>query len=160
MDETTQTTLQSPRLENGRALLIAGFGERYGFENLTALPALWQRFGDHLGHVPDQVGPTAYGVCYNTDDTGFDYIAGVEVADFGSLPKEFVRIRIAEHRYAVFAHRGHVSGVRATFMAIFNNWLPTSGFRSADSPLFERYDEQFDPRTGMGGFEIWVPIAS
>jgi len=22
----------------------------------------------------------------------------------------------------------------------------------------ERYDERFDPRTGLGGLEIWVPI--
>jgi predicted transcriptional regulator YdeE len=24
--------------------------------------------------------------------------------------------------------------------------------------FFERYTEQFDPRTGMGGLELWVPI--
>jgi len=28
----------------------------------------------------------------------------------------------------------------------------------ADAPTFERYDETFDPLTGNGGFEIWVPI--
>jgi AraC family transcriptional regulator len=27
-----------------------------------------------------------------------------------------------------------------------------------DAPFFERYDERFDPRTGMGDVEIWVPI--
>ena len=25
-------------------------------------------------------------------------------------------------------------------------------------PNFERYDESFDPLTGNGGFEIWVPV--
>jgi AraC family transcriptional regulator len=24
---------------------------------------------------------------------------------------------------------------------------------------FERYDERFDPATGQGGFEIWIPLA-
>ena len=43
-------------------------------------------------------------------------------------------------------------------MAIFNDWLPGSGHVPADAPVFERYDERFDARTGMGGFEIWVPI--
>jgi len=27
-----------------------------------------------------------------------------------------------------------------------------------DAPNFERYDERFDPLTGNGGFEIWVPV--
>jgi AraC family transcriptional regulator len=38
--------------------------------------------------------------------------------------------------------------------------LPSSGFKAADAPSFERYDETFDPVTGDGGFEIWVPISS
>ena len=86
MDETSKTKLNAPRMQDGRALLIAGLGERYRFETLGGLPALWQRFGEHIGHVPGQIGRVAYGVCYNTDDTGFDYIAGVEVAEFDSLP--------------------------------------------------------------------------
>ena len=159
MDEIPKTILQPPRIEAGRALLIAGLGEHFTFESLGGLPGLWQRFGEHLGNVPGQVGSIAYGVCYNTDDLGhFDYIAGVEVADFASLPKDFARLRLGEQRYAVFTHREHVSTVRGTFMAIFNDWLPKSGYLNADAPPFERYDERFDPRTGMGGFEIWIPV--
>jgi AraC family transcriptional regulator len=158
MDETSKTTLQPPRMEDGGALLIAGLGDRFRFENLGGLPALWQRFDEHLGHVPGQVGRIAYGVCYNTDDAGFDYIAGVQVADFDSLPRDFARVRVAGQRYAVFIHREHVSTVRGTFMSIFNDWLPKSGHHVADAPVFERYDERFDGRTGNGGFEIWVPL--
>jgi AraC family transcriptional regulator len=158
MDETVRTALPMPRMENGRTLLIAGLGERFGFDTLAGVPGLWQRLGPHLGHVPGQVGSLAYGVCHNTDDTGFDYIAGVEVADFASLPKDFARLRITEQRYAVFTHADHVSSVRRTFMAIFNEWLPKSGLHPADAPVFERYNERFDPRMGMGGFEIWVPL--
>ena len=158
MDETAKTTLQPPRTENGKAFLVAGLVERVAFDNLAALPGLWHRFGEHLGHVPGQVGGVAYGICYNTDDTGFDYIAGVEVVGFDSMPKEFARLRVAPQHYAVFTHAEHVSAVRGTFMAIFNDWLPGSGHVPADAPVFERYDERFDARTGMGGFEIWVPI--
>jgi AraC family transcriptional regulator len=160
MNDIPKATLQVPRVQDGPALLIAGLGERFTFDNLAGLPALWRRFSEHLGHVPGQVGAIAYGVCHNTDDTGFDYIAGVEVGDFGSLPKDFSRLRISAQRYAVFTHAEHVSAVRATFMAIFNDWLPKSGYRSADAPLFERYDNRFDPRTGTGGFEIWVPVTT
>ena len=158
MDETAQNTLKPPRIEDGRALLIAGLGERFTFDTLAGLPGLWQRFNEHRGHVPGQVGTIAYGVCYNTDDTGFDYIAGVEVGDFGSLPQLFSHLRVAEQRYAVFTHEQHVSSVKGTFMAIFDDWLPKSGHQAADAPVFERYDERFDPRSGTGGFEIWVPL--
>jgi AraC family transcriptional regulator len=80
------------------------------------------------------------------------------VFDFSDLPREFSRVRIPEQKYAVFTHRDHVSTVRRTVNAIWNHWLPASGFKMADAPSFERYDEKFDPATGDGGFEIWVPI--
>ncbi len=158
MEKTQAAALAAPRMEQGRALLIAGLGERFNFENLAGLPGLWQRFRDHIGSVPGQIGGVCYGVCYNTDDVGFDYIAGVEVGAFASLPAEYSRVRVAEQRYAVFTHGAHVSSVKASFMAIFNDWLPASGYQAADAPVFERYDQQFDGRTGMGGFEIWVPV--
>ena len=31
-------------------------------------------------------------------------------------------------------------------------------FTAADAPSFERYGKKFDPRTGNGGFEIWLPV--
>lgn len=158
MNETAKTTLPPPRMEDGRTLLIAGLSERFAFDNLAAIPTLWQRFHPHLGHVPGQVANVAYGACYNTDDGGFDYIAGVEIRDFVSLPSEFAKLRVAAQRYAVFTHTKHISTIRATFMAIFNDWFPMSGLSPADTPVFERYDERFDPRTGTGAFEVWVPI--
>jgi AraC family transcriptional regulator len=105
------------------------------------------------------VGQVAYGVCCNGDDAGnFDYIAGVEVADFSDLPREFSRVRIPERKYAVFSHRDHVSSIRRTVNTIWNRWLPESGLKLADAPTFERYDQNFDPATGNGGLEIWVPV--
>lgn len=158
MDETINTMLQPPRMENGRTLLIVGLTERFRFDALGGIPALWQRAEPHFGHLPGQVSPVAYGVCYNTDDTGFDYIAGVEVHDFASVPADLARLRVSEQRYAVFTHTAHISTIRGTFAAIFNEWFPKSGLSPADAPVFERYGQRFDGRTSNGGFEIWAPI--
>lgn len=159
MDKIPAIQLAPPRVETGRALLAAGLAARYNSETRAAIPALWQRFVRHIGKVPGQAGFVAYGVCYNGDDAGnFDYLCGVEVSDFSRLPAEFARVRIAEHHYAVFTHSGHVSGLPATFNAIWNNWLPQSGHEIADAPLFERYAEDFNGMTGMGGVEVWVPV--
>ena len=158
MDDTTKLTLQAPHIEDGRTLLIAGLQQRFNFENLAALPALWQRFHAHSSDPAGQQSQVAYGVCHNTDDSGFDYLAGFEVEDLGSLPADLAGLRVPAQRYAVFIHTDHVSTVRGTFMAIFNHWLPQSRYQAADAPVFERYDEHFDPHAGTGGFQIWVPI--
>lgn len=152
--------LEPPRFENGKPLLIAGIGERYSCESSAGIPAQWQRFMPHFGHVPGQIGRTAYGVAYNTDNDGsFDYLCGVEVASFAGLPDELARVRIPARRYAVFAHRDHISTIRSTMTTIWTQWLPQSGHQVADAPNFERYGEEFDSRTGAGGLEIWIPLA-
>jgi AraC family transcriptional regulator len=69
-------------------------------------------------------------------------------------------VRIAAQRYAVFSHREHISTIRRTLNTIWNQWLPASGHVPADAPNFERYDEKFDPVSGMGGLEIWLPLKS
>src|SRR5271154_7596059 len=70
MDETPLTTLEPPRFEDRKPLLIAGIGERYTWETSTAIPAQWQRFAPHIGHIPGQVGGTTYGVCCNPGEDG------------------------------------------------------------------------------------------
>jgi AraC family transcriptional regulator len=159
MDSTVIDNLPPPRFETGKPLLVAGVGERYTWESGAAIPGQWQRFRQKADGVPGRVGKVAYGVCCNGDDSGnFDYIAGVEVADFSDLPREFSRVRIPEQRYAVFSHKDHISTIRRTVNTIWNHWLPASGLKAADAPSFERYDENFDPLTGDGGLEIWVPV--
>jgi len=159
MDSTAIDNLAAPRFETGKPLLVAGVGERYTCEGGAAIPGQWHRFHQALPGIPGRVGPVAYGVCCNGDDAGnFDYIAGVEVSDFSDLPREFAKVRIPEQRYAVFTHKDHISTIRRTVNTIWNQWLPSSGLKAADAPNFERYDENFDPITGNGGLEIWVPV--
>ena len=68
-------------------------------------------------------------------------------------------ISVPARRYAVFAHRGPVSTVTETFDAIWHTWLPKSGLEIDGPPqITEVYGESFDPKTGTGGFEIWIAI--
>jgi AraC family transcriptional regulator len=161
MDHSLLDDLAPPVFAEGKPLLIAGLGDRFDMETKKNIPALWQRLGPHLGHVPGQVRErgVTFGVSYNMDESGnFDYLAGVEVKDFAALPAEFTRIRLAPQRYAVFTHNDHVSSIGRVHMTIWRKWLPESEFQAADAPNFERYGEEFDGRTGLGGFQIWVPI--
>jgi AraC family transcriptional regulator len=58
----------------------------------------------------------------------------------------------------VFEQPAHISAIRDTMNAIFNDWLPSSGCAVANAALLERYDERFEAETGNGGFEIWIPL--
>ena len=159
MQETPFVTLEPPRIETSKPLLVAGLSERYTCDSSKAIPALWQRFTPYIGNIPGQVGRVAYGVKRNGDDEGnFDYIAAVEVRDFSDLPAELARLRIPAQLYAVFTHRDHISTIRRTVNTIWSQWLPDSPHEAADAPELERYGEDFDPHTGMGGVELWIPI--
>jgi len=81
-------SLAPRRFETGKAMLIAGLGDRFSHDNgAPVFPGLWQRFHQHLNH-----------------------------------------------------------------------WLPALGLQTANAPNFARYDEKFDPATGNGGLQIWIPI--
>lgn len=154
MEEKIIDGLEKPRVVEGEALLIAGLGERYNGATSAGIPSQWQRFVPWLGDAR-----VSYGVCCNQDDEGnFDYICGIEVPDFSKVPSEWARLRIGPRKYLVFTHKGHISGIRSAFNTIWNKGLPESGFKAADAPLFERYDERFNGMTGVGDVEIWVPV--
>ena len=165
MQRSFAVPLEAPRIENGKALRIAGLREHYTSETMMKLPELWQRFAPHIGKVPGQVGPVAYGLCFNAlSPDGMDYLAGVEVSASSSLPSEFSVAITPVQKYAAFSHREHVSKLYETLDAI-DKWLPGSGLKASsgtpEAPsFFERYSEEFNPQTGMGGMEVWIPIKS
>ena len=163
-NRTNTVQLQSPRFEDSKPLMIAGLRQGYTPEIMNNIPAQWQRFAPYIGRVPGQIGQSAYGLVFQMS-SGFDYLSGVEVPDCAGLPGEFSCVTIPAQRYAVFQHQGHVSTLGETCDAIGNQWFPQSGYKpaekAADAPnFFERYTEAFNPITGMGGIEVWIPIKS
>src|SRR6266853_1922009 len=124
---TSTAQMQSPRIENGRELHLAGLSGRYNNQTMHTITQLWERFGQHIGHVPTQIGHVSYGVNHNPqpDHSTFDYLAAVEVAAFAGLPAS-----------------GHVAAV-------------TSG---CPISFYERYDDSFNPISGLGTVELWLPI--
>ena len=160
MEPATQTEFK-PRFVDGKAMIVAGMSERVTPETWDKIDKLWWRFAPHIGQVPGQIGArVAYGAVTDAAN-GIDYLAGVEVTSASGLPDGFTHVSLPAQRYAVFTHDGHVSKLKDTMTAIWT-WLPQSGHeqaRTAGAPaFFERYGEEFDPQTGMGGIEVWVPV--
>ena len=154
MQPTQHTPLPKPRIAEADAILVFGLSKRYTAAETPSIPLQWNAFVPHIGHNPGQTGKAAYGVVCNPDSTGaIEYICGVEVSSFPSEPAEFARYRIPAQRYAVFEHTTHVANIGDTWKQIWDSDLSI-----ADGPSFEKYGEKFNGQTGLGGFEIWVPI--
>ena len=159
MNTFTETQIEPVRIVDHDALQIGGLARHYDCADKSGIPAQWQQFNAYTGTISGQKGEHAYGVCYNTDEAGnMDYLCGVEVSDFSDLPEEFDRLRIPAGTYAVFRHDEHIAGIQSTWAAVFSDWLPRSGRKLADAPVFERYGPEFDPRNGTGGLELWIPL--
>ncbi len=111
-----------------------------------------------MGRIPGQIGTKSYGVLHNADAAGnADYLCGVEVASVEGLPSGLTHLRIPQHRYAVFAFRDHISTIGNAWAGIFQ-WICDPANHAALAPRFEMYDQRYDPATGNGGCEIWIPV--
>jgi AraC family transcriptional regulator len=157
--------LEPPRYEAREAFRIAGLGKLLTFPQVGEIPQLWQQFATEYEAAAGPLMQDAYGVSYVSPeaDADFGYMAAIEIDAPDGLAAGFALMDIPAARYAVFPHRGHVSRLGDTIMTIDREWLPATGNRQprleAGSPLFiERYTKEFDPASGLGGMEVWVPI--
>lgn len=163
MDDNRLLKIDPPRFEDSPPLLLAGLSETYAYGRTQGIPSLWQRFNRHFGSIPGQRGDIAYGVCSDSDGEAgtFRYMAAAEISDTDDLAEGFSTVRLPKQRYAVFLHRGHISAIAKTADYVFGTSLPESGLQHGETPdLIERYDERFDPHSGMGVVEMWIPVKS
>jgi AraC family transcriptional regulator len=153
------TDVLQPSFVHSEPLDIVGLPKNFTGETRDQIPLLWERFAKWIGHVPHQIGNVTFGVIRNNDKgRGFYYLAGVAVNSVAAVPDDLRLVRLPEQDYAVFTHRGHVSQLFETMCAIYTQWAPNAGDILADAPCLERYTEEFDPRTGHGPIEIWLPV--
>lgn len=154
--------MEPTRFETSKPLLIAGLSEHHTGNPSQTIPTQWAKFKPYLGKIPGQIGQMSYGVSTNCTEQGhFDYLCGVEVSDASAIAPPFSTITLPQQRYAVFEHRDPIATIKDTYAAIWGEWLPASGYQvDADAPLFERYDQRYDPQTGTGVVEIWLPLKS
>ncbi len=162
MDDTRLLKLDPPRFEDSPPLLLAGLAETYAYGRTEGIPSLWQRFNTHFGNIPGQKGNVAYGVCSQSDGE-----AGTFPLYGGSRSRRRRRParRLYDHEAAeaalrrVPAPRPYLRRSPRRPHHIFGTWLPKSGLQHGQTPdLIERYDDRFDPHSGMGVVEMWIPI--
>lgn len=153
-----------PRIAHRSAFNVVGMAEHFTPATSSRIPELWTRFVARLDEIPFRHGTDTYGLCVDADpaggeEAGFTYVAGVEVARIDAIPDGMMALTVPAGRYAVFTHRGHISRLPDTVKQIWGRWLPASPYRHVRRPDFEHYDARWDPQTGLGEIDVWVPIA-
>jgi AraC family transcriptional regulator len=153
------TTIQPTHFADVHARRFAGLEGHFTFATISEIPQLWTRFAPHIGSVPGQTDGVVYGLCYEMNDKGIQYLAAVEIKGDPELPAAFRNIGLPANHYAVFSHEGPLTELSVTINAIWHGWLPQSGKSLVDHPhMLERYDDRFDPATMTGVVEIWIPV--
>lgn len=151
---------EGPRFEQRESFRVAGLALECTPATTTKIPELWSRFGARIGTIPHQVDRISYGVCIpkNLESDEFTYVAAVEVSQFDALPDDLTCVDIPQSYYAVFTHQGSVGTIAQSMDYVFGQWLPNSTYEPTGTPDFELYDERFNPMTGSGAFDIYVPL--
>ncbi len=72
------------------------------------------------------------------------------------MPEKYDYVSLV--KLAEKAPGNYVDNPAAIIATLESQWLPEYGHVVADAPNFERYGEDFDPRSGTGTIEIWVPL--
>ena len=123
------------------------------------IPKLWDRFVPRIDEIAHLAEPkTDYGVMDHFDEatSQFDYMAGCSVTAVDALPAGMQQWDVPANTYAVFTTT--VPTIGQVMGHIYNTWLPTSGYRHAAGPYFERYGEHFSPEDPTSTFDIYIPV--
>jgi len=148
-----------PRIEKLGSLIVVGLSRRQNLANAQAIPGQWQQFMTRYEEIENKAETIPVSVTTDMDGDGnFSYLTGVVVTTAGRPPKGLVAQSIPAQTYAVFTHSAHTSEIPKTYAAIWDQWVPQSGKVVSDGPWLEKHLPTFNPRTGLGGIEIWIPL--
>ena len=155
----------APRLFTGEAMTLIGRHERYALADAHGhIPIQWAWFGPRMVEIAARQGADTFGVCSEGDDAAMTYLCAVRASPGTSAPADLVAVHLPALRYAGFHHSGPVATLSETLVAALGEWLPAAGLAPCKGDgvpdLLEHYGPGFDPQTGLGGFDIWIPIAS
>ncbi|SPH24812.1 Transposon Tn10 TetD protein [Defluviimonas aquaemixtae] len=159
-DMTTQVQLPDPVTKSCPARHFVGLQARYSAATRPGIPGQWARFNTEDPEFEGQLPGAGYGVVHGfTDDGEWNYLCGNEVKRPIPVPNGYTAVTVPAAVYAVFSAKEHIAAIDQVMTGILD-WIAAWDRELAEGATLERYGPEFDPKTGGGGFEVWVPIAA
>lgn len=151
-----------PRVISKDQFMVIGT-EYIGKNENGEIPQMWGNdFMPRISEIEDVVNPKVfYGICTCMEAVKsgmFSYVACREVGSLDKIPNKMVGKTIPAHTYAVFTHIGSLKNLGATWISIYNDWLPASGYEASDGLSFEYYDERFKDFSDTSELDIFIAI--
>lgn len=144
---------------------IVGLETTFTMDTRNKIGELWKSFGPMQVEVLNRDGSDTFGVCIPKDDhanESFIYIAGVKVFSGDDIPVGMKLIKIPKQNYAIFTFSSSDEPFPASLHRfihqIWSIWLPKSDYEATGEADFELYNGRFNPMTGEGKFDIYIPI--
>jgi len=150
--------MTTARIERAPEIIIGGFSRPYKFTDVSEIPIQWASFAGQMSQVTQAAKADTFGVIYNGSAEQFDYLTGTEVSASQTLPESMISLRLQPQTYAVYPHHDNAATLAKTCEEIWSKKIPAAGYQPIQAPWFERYGESFEPTTGDGGLEVWIPI--
>lgn len=151
------------RLEEKEGFTLIGvkeFTTMKNGENFKNIPKMWKKLPEQiLGQIcaMSDVEPSGVlGVCADMYNDGFDY--WIAAASSKPCPVELQQLEVPACTWAVFEVEGPIpEAIQDTFVRIFSEWLPASGYEHAAAPEIERYPSG-DMSLPSYKSEVWIPV--
>lgn len=86
------------------------------------------------------------------------YMACSELDTLDEVPEDMAIKILPENDYAVFTHRGPLSGLPETFKRAYTDGLPLADLEPAGCYDFESYGKDFSHSDPDSIIEIWIPV--
>jgi len=155
----------NPEIKTLEPKTLVGLRSTMSFaQNTTAL--LWQGFMPRRKEITQMAGTDFYslqnyaeGFYTNFDPfANFEKWAAVEVHDCSSIPDGMEVLELPGGLYSVFMYRGNTANAAAFYRAIFEDWLPQSGYTLDVRPHFEVLGDRYKNGSDDSQEEVWIPI--
>jgi AraC family transcriptional regulator len=153
----------TPRIEPREAMLLAESQQHYTEQSVADIPAQWSKLP--FGKIPSQADRTAYGVTLNAAPDGCDVDYSCWSQDF-PRSKVFPRISRAFRFQRAGSRSSRTTITSRESKARFRPSSPTGSLLPAtlrtpgpaEPQMIEFYGEDFNPQTGDGTIELWLPL--
>ena len=159
--ENQKETQMEPTFVTRPAFNVVGLCYHGNNQN-DELGKMWDVFNRRSPEVAAVPSSHAYGICRMVEglpEGHFEYVAGLETPDDAPIPEGMVHRRVEAARYAVFTHRGPLSGLMKTYQRIYNEWIPQYKLEPVEAGLdMEVYTDEFDPNSPDSVFYIYIPV--
>ena len=144
------------------------FAEAPGWSEDNEIGLLWRRFSpfltEHSGALEHVAEPgVALEIHISTKETAekglFEVFAGVRVTELEDVPLECVVKVLPPTEYAVFTLRGPEI-TSDWHQMIYQDWMPSSGYRPSGSYSIQRYDKRFKGVDQIEGsvLDVYIPV--